>query len=609
MTNRAIVVAMLITVSAAAQDAAPQRNLYWGDTHLHTNNSADAFVLKNRSATPDTAYRWAKGLPVIHPYSRVRIQIGTPLDFLMVSDHAEALGSIRHIFEGDERVSKTLLGQALLNAAKTDTEDTVFAQLVAMVNADNPAQASGNAGGDPQDRLDIAISTWSENIDAAERYYEPGVFTTLIGWEWTPAPGGANLHRNIMMREGGDIAKQFVPYSALDSNRPENLWAWLDETAERTGANFIAIPHNANISKGLMFALSDSDGNPIAAEYARMRQRIERVVEATQIKGDSETHPRLSPNDEFADYETYEFLIHSGGGTSPPADPGSYVRTALTRGLAVEADTGVNPYKFGVIGSTDAHTSVSSAEEDNFWGKTARDSIPENKESEGLLGARGVDMGAAGLAAVWAEENTREAIFDAFQRREVYATTGPRIQLRFFGGWNFESADASAKDIAAAGYSKGVPMGSDLAPGDGAPSFLVHAAKDPVGGNLDRIQIVKGWIDANGEAQESIYNVALSDGRKEKNGVAPPVGNTVDLETARYTNDIGDVQLAGVWRDPEFDPNVSAVYYVRVLQIPTPRHTLYDAIALNRPHPEGYPPTIQERAYSSPIWYTPADGS
>jgi hypothetical protein len=455
-----------------------------------------------------------------------------------------------------------------------------------------------------------------------------------MGWEWSSTPQGQNLHRVVVMKGDKSNGSQFIPYTALDSSRPEDLWAWLTRTSEETGADFIAIPHNSNISGGLMFPLVDSGGNAVDAEYAKLRMRWEPVVEMTQIKGDSETHPRLSPNDEFADYETYEHLIAVEGIEAPSmfsdgflgslseedralieaqeeriVENGDYARTALMRGLVLEDRVGANPYKFGMIGSTDSHTAMASAEEDNFHGKMAIDSTPETKAEDIIPGTPGWDMGAAGLAAVWATENTRQGIFDAMQRKEAYATTGPRIELRFFGGWEFRNRDARARDIASVGYDKGVPMGGDLtaAPDGKAPSFLIRAVKDPVGGNLDRIQVIKGFLNDDGMPEEKIYDVALSDNRKAgADGKVPPVGNTVDVNTASYTNSIGDAELATVWTDPDFEADKRAFYYVRVLQIPTPRHTLYDAIALGIPVEEtGHPAAIQERAYSSPIWYTP----
>jgi hypothetical protein len=455
-----------------------------------------------------------------------------------------------------------------------------------------------------------------------------------MGWEWSSTPGGANLHRVIVMREGKEKGEQFIPYSSLDSDKPEDLWKWLENTSSSTGANFLAIPHNSNISQGRMFPLQDSNGDLLSKEYATTRMKHEPIVEMTQIKGDSETHPNLSPTDEFADYETYDHLISVEGAEVKSlfgdgflgqlsekdrelvmknkqhiARAGDYARSALKRGLAVEERIGANPYKFGMIGSTDSHTAMASAEEDNFHGKMAIDSTPGTKSKEIIPGTPGWDMGAAGLVAIYAEQNSRESLFDGMKRKEVYATTGPRIALRFFAGWEYLPGDVSASDMVSIGYQKGVPMGGDLsnAPTSKAPSLMISAMKDPVGANLDRIQVVKGWLDKEGTPQEKIFNVALADNRTvEADGKVAPVGNTVDLVTGNYSNTIGDAQLATVWTDPEFDAGVRAFYYVRVLQIPTPRHTLLDTIALGvDPKESGQPATIQERAYSSPVWYTP----
>jgi hypothetical protein len=467
---------------------------------------------------------------------------------------------------------------------------------------------------------------------AADRHNDPGTFTAFMGWEWSSTPGGANLHRVVVMRDGQSVGEQFQPYTSLDSDRPEDLWRWLEETSERTGGSFLAIPHNSNISSGLMFALQDSDGNPLTQAWAEQRMRWEPIVEMTQIKGDSETHPNLSPTDEFADYETYDHLISVEGAESRTvfsdallgslseadrayveaneqrvAEVGDYARTALMRGLAIEDRLGANPYKFGMIGSTDSHTGLATAEEDNFHGKMALDSTPENKSEEIIPGTPGWDMGAAGLVAVWAEANTREALFDAMQAKEVYATTGPRLAVRFFGGWSFDEADLDA-DIAAAGYAKGVSMGGDLPDGGGdAPSFVVSALRDPIGANLDRIQIVKGYVAPGGVPRETVYDVVWSGERSlDGNGKLPAVGNTVNLEDGSYRNDIGSAELSALWRDPDFDPAQRAFYYARVIQIPTPRHTLFDAIALGiDPEETGHPATVQERAYTSPIWYSP----
>ena len=621
-----ILAGIVLTLGFSAVSA-QDTNLYWGDTHLHSSYSPDAYLMQNRSADPDTAYRYAKGYPVIHPYHRARIQIGTPLDFLVLSDHGEFMGVVPMILQADPRVANTETGGRYVQMAAEGREIDVFGELIAQINGIVPVSQDLNSP-------EISSSVWSEIMDAADRHYEPGKFTAFMGWEWSSTPQGQNLHRVVIMKGDKSNGSQFIPYTSLDSSRPEDLWAWLKSTSEKTGADFLAIPHNSNISGGLMFPLVDSDGNAVDADYAKLRMRWEPVVEMTQIKGDSETHPRLSPNDEFADYETYEHLIAVEGVEAPSmfsdgflgtlseedraiieaheeriVENGDYARTALMRGLVLEERTGANPYKFGMIGSTDSHTAMASAEEDNFHGKMAIDSTPETKAEDIIPGTPGWDMGAAGLAAVWATENTREGIFEAMQRKEAYATTGPRIELRFFGGWNFRNRDARARDIAGIGYDKGVPMGGDLTAGpDGkAPSFLIRAVKDPVGANLDRVQVIKGFLDDDGMPQEKIYDVALSDNRKAgEDGKVPPVGNTVDVSTGNYTNSIGDAELAVVWMDPDFAADKRAFYYVRVLQIPTPRHTLFDAIALGIPVEEtGHPATIQERAYSSPIWYTP----
>jgi hypothetical protein len=422
-------------------------------------------------------------------------------------------------------------------------------------------------------------------------------------------PNLANLHHIVMLREGHEVAKQFIPHSSFGDSRPESLWAWLEETSKNTGAHFIAMPHNSNISRGLMFQTTMSNGEPIDEAYAKTRLKWEPVVEVTQVKGDSETHPNLSPTDEFAAYEDIGLL--TGSTEDQRAD---FVRSALRRGLEIERRIGTNPYQFGFAGATDSHTGLSTAEETNFLGKFASPATPEANLAPSRNGQlRGIDLGAAGLAAVWAEENTRDAIFDAFARKETYATTGTRIGLRFFGGWEFHKRDLKAKDAAKRGYAKGVSMGGVLPAltsrrknKSGAPRFMVEAYKDPKGANLDRIQVVKGWVDAQGESHEQVYNVALSDDRSvDASGLAPPVGHSVDLSRGTYENSIGARVLSALWEDPDFEPAQSAFYYARVLEIPTPRHSLLDAIAANIPHDEGFSATIQERAYSSPIYYQP----
>jgi hypothetical protein len=632
LSRRLLAVPVALSALAAAVSAPPlaasePTRLLWGDTHLHTSYSFDAFLNQNDSADPDTAYRWARGLPVIHPYSEVRVRIGTPLDFLVVSDHAEGMGVLRAIVNHHEELGE-LSGWAAVRrwwsiaiirlAMWAGHGSVVFRDLLPL-RLDN---WGGNPVIDPgntplEDSLgDISptvVTSWNETIDAAEANNEPGTFTALLGWEWSSIPAGANLHRVVVTPNGRREASQYMPYGSDQSQYPEDLWAWLDKTAQHTGSQFIAIPHNSNISKGYMFAETTLRGEPMSESYIQTRKRWEPVVEMTQIKGDSETHPSLSPNDPFANFEPFEFYLQQEW-QGYRAAVGDFIRPALGRGLQLAQQRGDNPYQFGLIGSTDAHTGLSSAEEENFWGKMAYDSIPRNKTGDSLGGvkASGWDMAAAGMAAVWATENTRQGIFSAMKRREVYATTGPRIVLRLFAGWDFVPADAESADLAALGYAGGVPMGAELtgAPGaGGGPRLLISALKDPKGANLDRIQVIKGWLDDAGQSREHIFDVAWSGERLPlADGALPPVGNTVDLGSASYSNRIGAAQLATVWEDPDFDPARPAFYYVRVLQIPTPRHSLYDAVALEIEAPAQYPSAIQERAYSSPVWYNPGGG-
>jgi hypothetical protein len=592
----------LAALALAIESSAQQTQLLWGDTHLHTSFSPDAYIFGNRSAGPDDAYRFAKGLPMVHPYHKARIQLERPLDFLVVSDHAEMLGVPYKLFGGDPALAATETGKRWLALNAQGDFTSVFQEFMRSVNDNVPIADFGG---------EIGRSIWQESTAITDRHNQPGKFTALVGWEWTSMPGGKNLHRVVFTPASGETAAKFLPFSNFDSEQPEGLWKWFEQQSA-AGLDFISIPHNSNLSDGLMFDDADSVGRPITAEYARTRARWEPIVEITQIKGDSETRAELSPSDELAGFEIFDWLLKAQPDgklpPAPPPKPGSYARTALLRGLEIDARTGVNPFKFGVIGSTDAHTSASSPDEDNFHGKTARDSVPESKFAE-TGSVPFSHMSASGLAGVWATENTREAIFAAFRRKEVYATTGPRIALRFFGGFAFRDADARARDVARVGYAKGVPMGGDLAAAPKAkpPSFLIHAAKDPLGANLERVQIVKGWLGSDGQARERVYDVAWAGERVAgADGKLPPLASTVDLSSGEATGASGAAQLAAVWRDPEFDPAQRAFYYVRALQVPTPRHTLYDALALKREHPARPPAVIQERAYSSAIWYTPA---
>jgi hypothetical protein len=600
MSNRLSAFFFLVVLSGTNDVQADETMLLWGDTHLHTSYSFDAYTLGNATADPDTAYRFAKGLPVVHPGHRARVQIDRPLDFLVVSDHAEGLGAMAELAAGHSMLVDNEYGKRWQKMLADGELNAVLTEIVGL-GTQNPEAIEFLY--DPR----VFRSAWEQVAEAADRHNDPGNFTAFIGWEWTSTPDGLNLHRVVFTPDGKDKAVQYLPFSLNDSEKPRDLFNWLAITAAKFDTDFVAIGHNSNLSNGRFFPLIDEYGEPIDLEYAQMRQRWEPVEEITQYKGDSETHPLLSPSDEFADFERYKHLLD--GGELEHVE-GSYARAGLIRGMQLEDQIGENPYKFGMIGATDTHTGLASAEENNFLGKYAQDSVPENKAKETVPGSFGWDASAMGFAGVWSTENTREAIVEAFRRKEVYATTGPRINLRFFGGWNFTSRDARARDTAARGYEKGVPMGGDLtnAPRGKAITFLISAVKDPQDANLDRVQVVKGWVAEDGSAQERVYDVAWSGERQpDDEGRLPPVGSTVSLETGHYENSIGAVQLTTVWEDPDFDPALRAMYYVRVIQIPTPRHTLLDTIALQEPPDAagGHAATIQERAYSSPIWYTP----
>lgn len=600
---RHLILTVLLAASLTTQ--AEEKQLLWGDTHLHTSNSFDAYTNNNFTADPHVAYRYAMGQPVLHPYFKGRVQIETPLDFLVVSDHAEFLGAIREIHSGNGLDTsevgwwdsiKARFAAWYLNRALDERDAVQLFRDILPPPGDVREEAQGgtlteNATILPP-MMQTQIDTWRSATDIADQYNDPGVFTAFIGWEWSSIPGGANLHRVVMTDGDASSAQTYQPYSLLKSMYPEDLWAWLDQTSASSGANFLAIPHNSNVSKGFMFDTTRLRGSAFDSDYIALRRKWEPVTEVTQIKGDSEAHPLLSPDDEFADFEEFPFYLQVNYSEYKVA-PGDYARTALMRGLALGEEYGANPFQFGMIGSTDAHSGLPSAEEDNFWGKMATDSIPENKTrqwEEGEPAPDGWAMSASGLAAVWAEDNSRESIMEAMRRREVYATTGPRIRLQF-------NAEVDGRSV---------PMGGELATLAGAPTLVVIADKDPVDANLDRIQVVKGWLDSSGEQREKIFDVAWSGDREiDARGKLPAVGNSVDLSSGRYENSIGAAQLSARWQDPAFDPGQPAFYYVRVLQIPTPRHSYLDALSLGKEHAADHPDTIQERAYSSPIWYAP----
>ena len=621
MIQRWIFLPVLLAIQGVAE--AGQKQLLWGDTHLHSNYSFDAFVNNNLSATPDVAYRFAKGAPVEHPWDKRRVQLQTPLDFLVLSDHAELLGVTRGVYLNGvntdglgwyDSIRAWYAAAVLRDAVDKQTARLLFIDALPEPDADVRAAAKAwrpSFGWLPPQQ-ELEIDAWQVITDAAETHNQPGKFSALIGWEYSSIPGGANLHRIVVSDIDAERAQTFDPYGLDQSPFPEDLWAWLEKTSQDTDGNFLAIPHNSNISKGFMFDLQPLRGGEMTVTYAEKRRYWEPIVEITQIKGDSETHPALSPEDPFADFETYPYLIQRTPGEYNPGE-GDYIRSGLRRGLALQSKLGVNPYQFGVIGSTDAHTGLSSAEEDNFQGKMATDSIPRNKDQRWGDRANqtfGWAMSASGLAAVWAEDNTRESIVAAMRRREVYATSGPRIGVRLFAGWDLSDDMFDASDFPGNLDGVAVPMGGELLANDvgeqQAPVILVEALADPNSGHLDRIQIIKGILLSDGTTREKIYDIAWSGADRElPNGSLAPIENTVDLTTGRVDNSVGSAQLRAVWTDPDFDPAVPAFYYARVLQIPTARHSLLDKLALGGEVDTKRPDTIQERAYTSSVWYTP----
>jgi hypothetical protein len=585
-------------------------NVYWGDTHLHTDISMDAGAFGNRLGL-DAAYRFARGEQV-ESTNGGPARLSRPLDFLVVADHSDNMGFFPDMLSGAPHI--------LSNPTGKDWYDRIQA-------GDGVSVALELIGKFSQGTFDPALmytpdsqpykDAWAKTVDAAERFNEPGRFTAFIGYEWTSLVKGNNMHRVVVYRDGGDKGGSMVPFTTIapqGSTTPRDLWSWLENYEAKTGGNVLAIAHNGNLSNGIMFPMIEqSDGKALDKSWAQRRAKWERLYEATQIKGDGETHAFLSPNDEFADYETWDIgNLDVSEAKTDQMLAGEYAREALKRGMELEAKFGTNPYQFGMIGSTDSHTSLATAQEDNFFGKhSGAEPGPERMTHPFMKNDNGTIMGwqqvASGLAAVWAKENTREAIFDAMERRETYATTGSRMAVRMFGGWNFTLADLNNRQPAFAGYSKGVPMGSELPPGGmkQSPSFMVIALRDPIGANLDRIQIVKGWYDGE-NMHEKVYDVVWSGERKPGvDGKLPPVGNTVNVANASWSNSIGSSELGTVWSDPDFNPKHKAFYYARVLEIPTPRWSTYDAFRFGVDIPEGAPTSTQERAYTSPIWYKP----
>ena len=587
--------------------------VFWGDTHLHTALSMDAGAFGAR-LLPEDAYRFARGKELTSS-TGLRVRLSRPLDFLVVADHSDNMGFFPRLFEGDPAMLADPTGKRWYDMIQEGGQRgvEVAVEVIVAFSQGTFPEALESLPGTPAYR-----SAWEDTIKAAEDYNEPGRFTAFIGYEWTSNTAGNNLHRVVIYRDGGNKASVMEPYTTqkpLGSDNPRDLWKWMQTYTDKTGGQLLAIAHNGNLSNGIMFPLVESfTGRPVDREYVENRAKWEPLYEVTQIKGDGEAHPLLSPNDEFADYETWDQgNLDLSVMKEQEMLPYEYARSALQLGLEIEQRLGVNPYKFGLIGSTDSHTGLATAQEDNFFGKhSGAEPSPKRWEHPmakvGDAEYTGWGMVASGYAGVWATENTRKSLFDAMMRKETYATTGSRILVRFFGGWDFTAADAQNRLPAAVGYSKGVPMGGDLlpAPAGRAPTFLVAALKDPQSGNLDRVQIVKVWLSAGGQRQEKVYDVVWSGDRKaDADGKLPAVGNTVDVANATWTNTIGAVELITAWTDPDFDPRLRAAYYVRVIEIPTPRWTAYEAKRFGITMSAEVPMTTQERAYTSPIWYTP----
>jgi hypothetical protein len=595
-----LLAALLCPALGLAQDAPDpaDRQLYFGEQHLHTQDSPDAFFMGTRN-TPDDAYRFCKGEAIQKDPSGYTVQKRTPYDWCAVTDHAMYMGIMPQLMDPNSPVSLAAADDSAVKLLRAGKGDEAFAWL-----------AQGAAAGQPDPNFlapDVVRTVWQSHVDIANQHYDPGTFTTLVAFEWTSIPFNQNLHRNVFFRDDGPEGT----FSAFDSDKPEDLWTYL-EIQKNFGHDNFAIPHNGNLSNGLMFAPRNSEGMPIDAAYAERRAEHEVATEMIQTKGSSDTHPALSPNDEFAAFNLeYRSLI----GTSPPVRGQieySYVRQALINGVGYQEFLGVNPFKLAIVAGADAHTAFSDNEEFNYTGVHAgTDDTPEKRlgGAQQTAGEPALNFGSPGATGVWADENTREGIFDGIRRKETTGSSGPLIRVRVFGGWDFADGDLSADDWVSRGYDRGVPMGGDLPPKPAqatAPGFMVWAMKDPESGNLDRVQIIKGWY-RGGYPYEKVYDVAWSDQREPDpdTGKLPPVGNTVDVPNATYTNDIGEAQLSAVWTDPDFDPSLHAVYYVRVIEIPTPRWSTYDAARNDLPLPTTVPATIQERAWSSPIWYTP----
>jgi hypothetical protein len=584
--------------------------VFFGDTHFHTELSFDAGLIGTSLDVHD-GFRMARGETVISNTGQP-VQLVRPLDFLVITDHSELIGLAPAIRESNPLLLADPWGKWIHERFNSGQEGRMegFADII---------QRATVLGENPFSSEELTRSIWDEFVQIVDEYNEPGRFTAMAGFEWTSTPKGDNLHRVVVFRDGANKTGQTIPFSMFDGDDPEDLWKYLATYETSTGGQVLAIPHNGNTSNGLMFNDKKLSGKRIDRAYAETRIRWEPIIEVTQIKGDGEAHPLLSPEDEFADYENWD--VTNLAGTAPKEDwmlQYEYGRSALKVGLKLGKQLGINPYKFGLLGATDTHTALATSREENYFGKYQQTEPSPNRHNKDVIPADDPALRimtsqevASGLTAVWARENTRGQIFDAMKRKEVYATTGTRIRVRVFGGWDFQADELARPDFIAQGYRRGVPMGGTLfeAPDGSAPSFMIRALRDPDGANLDRVQIIKGWLDDDGETHERIHDIAVSDGRQigADGRARQPVGTTVDIENATFTNTIGDAMLTAHWRDPDFDPAESAFYYVRVLEIPTPRWTTYDAAFFDIDLPDNVPATIQDRAYTSPIWYTPSE--
>ena len=593
--------------AATAEAAYPTRPLF-GDTHVHTGWSADA-GMDGAITSPEDAFRFARGEEVRSNTGQTA-RLARPLDWMVITDHSDGMGPINEIRAGNPAMISDPFAKRMYEAMKSGDAIAMRNVMLELIDRQSTGRLPANVT-DPK----WMVSAWEKTVAIADKYNSPGKFTAMIGYEWTPNPGGGdNLHRNVIYRDGADKARQMLPLTTFQTMDPEKLWEWMAAFEAKTGGKVLAIPHNGNLSNGRMFEETTFTGGPMSKAYAQARQDWEPLFEVTQIKGQSESHPSLSPNDEFAAWDLWDRGNLNGAPKKAGMIRTEYWREALKSGLRLENSLGANPFKYGANAATDTHTGLSTADDSNFFGKFKGFEPSANRWQPAIIGGNGRlgtiygwEQAASGYMAVWATANTREALWDAMKRRETYATTGPRMTVRFFGGFAF--ADGDTADLVRAGYAKGVPMGGDLkaAPAGAAPSFLIAATKDPEGANLDRVQVIKGWVDGGGKTHEQVYDVKWGGDRKPgPDGKLPPVGNTVDLKTATYANSIGAPELVARWTDPAFDPAQRAVYYVRVLEIPTPRWTAYDVVRFGAKIPPNVTLVHQERALTSPIWYSPA---